>query len=686
MRRKIVKMNSKAKSKLIILLTLGIVFGLSLLFTTNLNSNVGISDNFSNYRDEIDLDNENLKISAVSGLIHINNNWTAAKSAGICTGNGTYTEPYVIEDLEISGVYSRNCILIQNSDVFFRIENCTLYYSSGGSGYSGIKLSNVNNSQLIDNDCSFNGEGIYLVGCNNNTISGNTANNNANGIHLSNSNNNTISRNNASDNDLNRGGIMLSNSNDNIITGNTVNRDGIFLSGSNNTVSGNRMNHCGLQIFGFSNEDLGSHNIDTANLVNGKPLYYYTNEINLGSGDFTNAGQVILVSCSDSTISNLNISYTNKGISLHYCNNNEISNNIVNNNFQNGIRLEASDNNLVSNNIANNCSGDSAYAIELSSSNYNTISGNNASNNVDIFGSGIRLSSSDNNIVSGNTANENHNCGIYLFYSDDNEITGNTVNGNWNGMYIRKSNVIIVSGNTVNDNENGIAIRESILNDISENIVNSNARGIFVAISSDFNTISENDAKGNEYGIYVGVCFYNEILGNNASNNDYGIYLAGVFNSTISENIANNNLYGIYLEVSLNNTISENSAANNVYGIYLDENSAGNKVYLNCFNNTFNAIDEGSFNHWDNGIKGNYWDDYTGLDENSNGIGDVPYTISGSAGSQDNFPLIECPSPPSQVGGGIPIELVILISSIGGAAVIGVATLLLIKRKRKRID
>jgi len=39
-----------------------------------------------------------------------------------------------------------------------------------------------------------------------------------------------------------------------------------------------------------------------------------------------------------------------------------------------------------------------------------------------------------------------------------------------------------------------------------------------------------------------------------------------------------------------------------------------------------------------------------------------------------------------QGNGGIPIELIVLISVISGGAVIGVATFLLIRRKRKRIE
>ena len=45
--------------------------------------------------------------------------------------------------------------------------------------------------------------------------------------------------------------------------------------------------------------------IDTSNTVNGKPIYYYINERNLDTSNFTDAGQIILGNCSFSTISDL---------------------------------------------------------------------------------------------------------------------------------------------------------------------------------------------------------------------------------------------------------------------------------------------------------------------------------------------------------------------------------------------
>ena len=46
---------------------------------------------------------------------------------------------------------------------------------------------------------------------------------------------------------------------------------------------------------------------------------------------------------------------------------------------------------------------------------------------------------------------------------------------------------------------------------------------------------------------------------------------------------------------------------------------------------------------------GNYWDDYSGVDENDDGIGDTPYVISGGAGSRDYLPVWEDEDDPPQI-------------------------------------
>lgn len=133
-------MTSDRKTKIIIIV-FGILFAFIPIFINNPRFITRDRDIPSNYNDEFDQDI--LKISAVSGKIHIDGNsgWAAFKAAGNCTGSGNYTHPYVIENLVIDGVESGSCIWIENSNVYFKIENCSLY----NSGYqnSGIQLINV---------------------------------------------------------------------------------------------------------------------------------------------------------------------------------------------------------------------------------------------------------------------------------------------------------------------------------------------------------------------------------------------------------------------------------------------------------------------------------------------------------------------------------------------------------------
>ncbi len=159
-------MKSKIYVKMIFIILFGVFFVNSALNVNNVNT----------MRIENDL-NEKLNLSKVSGKIYIKNNWSDAKAAGICTGNGTTSNPYLIEDLEIDGGAVGSCILIENSNDHFMILNCSITNSEDDflMREAGIKLVNSSNGRLINNTFSnLDGVAIYLYYSNDTTLIGNS--------------------------------------------------------------------------------------------------------------------------------------------------------------------------------------------------------------------------------------------------------------------------------------------------------------------------------------------------------------------------------------------------------------------------------------------------------------------------------------------------------------------------------
>ena len=234
---------------------------------------------------------------------------------------------------------------------------------------------------------------------------------------------------------------------------------------------------------------------------------------------------------------------------------------------------------------------------------------------------------SDNNIIQNNIIKSNYN-GIYIGYFD-------------RGFYYTFDNNSIMDNQIINNNMDGIQTgglnNDIISNDISQN------KYYGIEKWGSFSNVSYNIICNNGNGLVL--CFpgKNNLIHNNIFSNCFaGIQLGGwsQFNYIISNQFIENE-FGIRSTPANNNnyTIKENYFENNTYGISLGY-CWNSKIYHNNFiDNTKNAYDECN-NTWDNGYPsgGNFWDDYNGIDEDGDGIGDTPYLLPGDD-NVDRYPL-----------------------------------------------
>lgn len=245
-----------------------------------------------------------------------------------------------------------------------------------------------------------------------------------------------------------------------------------------------------------------------------------------------------------------------------------------------GIRLEGVNNGRLINNTIDNC-GSGIFLLH--NSDWNILLENIAKNNV----FGIRLwDECDNNNLTENDAIHNSYSGISLYYECDyNNIT---------------RNIIKFNGANNQDDKNGLRLGSSSNNNVIENEITNNMRiGLDILESS------------------VGNFIYN----NNVSYSGWGIYLSyhADFNTISQNNVQGNYWYGVFIE---------------------DSHPNDNVFQLNIFrDNAKHVFDDQGENFYDNGTIGNFWDNYTGLDSDDNGIGDSPYIITSSPLVQDNYPI-----------------------------------------------
>jgi parallel beta-helix repeat protein len=281
---------------------------------------------------------------------------------------------------------------------------------------------------------------------------------------------------------------------------------------------------------------------------------------------------------------------------------------------------------------------------------------NNISNNIIIEnGYGIYIVGFDNNIITGNTFSHHYYRCIYTEYSDNNLISGNHFHdNNGKGIFISYSNFSIISDNYITRISDGIYTVHCNNLIINNNSLIDETYDTAIHLSyTNYSKISSNIILSWEWGLRLDNSNYNNIYGNKITDcYSYGIlcYSENNFND-ILYNVFSNNGNGIYIwEFSCSNIIICNNFSSNNYGINIKYMTSCNNniIYHNNFiNNSANARD-GCINIWNNSYpaEGNFWDDYTGEDNNGDGIGDTPYNISGESSNQDLYPLMHLFGPP----------------------------------------
>jgi parallel beta-helix repeat protein len=235
-----------------------------------------------------------------------------------------------------------------------------------------------------------------------------------------------------------------------------------------------------------------------------------------------------------------------------------------------------------------------------------------------------------------------------------------TLTGNISGsIVVERGNVVLDGrGNTLHISGVGAVtgIYVAYVNNVTiENMRIENATMAILLHNSQGSTILNNTiTKSGGFMSYVisdkiGYLQYtssaDNVIANNVLTDNMGsmISLYGTNTLAFGNNITDNNGVAFWLSGS-DNTIFNNNLARNGGGFSLDE-AWNNTIYNNNIVDSsvadvyFSSSTNGS-NTWDNGLPsgGNYWSNYTGVDEDSDGVGDTPFIIND--GNQDNYPLM----------------------------------------------
>ncbi|MHA1781696.1 MAG: right-handed parallel beta-helix repeat-containing protein [Candidatus Thorarchaeota archaeon] len=522
-------------------------------------------------------------------------------------GNGSATNPYIIEGLQIGGTIG---ITINNTRANFTIRECLLESSD-----TGIFMFNVTHGVITDSEFTNGKQGIYEWNCTRIDFSNNSFHDQTNGIRM-----------------IGGEAITITHS---IFTRVIV----------------------GTDIDDTDDSDIThqtSGKLDNITITNCQSYDSFSS--------FRVRSSRLATHC---TIQSCYIINANRGISIEFVDYVNIINNTIWN-TKRGIHTIFS----IPAKIINNTLVNSSFDIDpgivgwMGTVEGNTVNGKkfgylNYLDEVAIDGTEygqIYLSYCHNVTINGGTFT-NQYVGIFIYHSTHCTVSNVAIDGAVRfGIYLLSGEHCIIS-----DSEfvhSYIAIQMSYCKNVQavNNFMNNQSVGI--SIDNDYNSTCEdniiiesfytgillqyvvktrivNNSIDNTVMTGIKISYSSELAltNNKVLNNKQGIVVSDSETSMISANtIMHNNLTGLQILHCEYFNITYNIVANNSVGIELQTFTKACFVYGNTIslNHKQNAYDYGLNNTWDNGTdSGNTWGDYSG-----NGT----YAIQGTAGSIDRYP------------------------------------------------
>ncbi|MFO7991656.1 MAG: NosD domain-containing protein [Thermoplasmata archaeon] len=491
-----------------------------------------------------DMDNHPLTnpVTTTRGPIRINNNSDFNIKNGVIAGDGSVSDPYLIEGWEIDGFYGDDSIYIGNTTDHFIVRNCILKNT-----YRDLEPYHV-------------GAGLSLYQAINGSVNNLSLENNFYGINLNRSTNQSFDR------------VEIKNGTIGFSCGVSLRRAtsqtdfskirigkhllGFYLAEKTNNVSmrGLQVTNIGDQgVVIAKGRDIGVEDSMIRNCSDGIWVEHsqFVDIDNVTSRDSTDTG-IRMIKTNESTVTNGSF-ISNKGtvgagygIFLDGCNDIIIYNNTCNQNI-NGIRLAHTDNSLIHDNL---CRFNSR---------------------------GIYLVIAENNTLIDNHINTNGEDGIRVEMSNNNTFEKNDVTWNNNGLYSYNSHYLTIRNNTFNDNKNattnetyGILSLDCGGSTIVNNTCNNNGNGILAGFSSDVVLDSNIISFNKEHGALI--LYQNDsIISNNTARGEWGgIVVVGSYRNQMINNTLRGSMVGIYSQESQNMSIRDNRIFFCEMGIALD--------------------------------------------------------------------------------------------------------------------